>query len=119
MENSEQFHTRELESMAGDDLPFIIKMLETFSFTVPPFIEKMKGASEAKDFTELKHIAHRLKPSFHYLGRPDLNQLLGIIENGGGTQNEADILAGAQNFIHAAYPMMIAVDEHIEKIKQE
>jgi HPt (histidine-containing phosphotransfer) domain-containing protein len=118
MENQELFHLRELESMAGGDIPFIIKMLETFSFTVPPFIEKMKVAQETKDLTDLASIAHRLKPSFHYLGRPDLNKLLLIVENGDGSQTEAAIYDAVKKFIHDVYPMMIAVDEHLENLKQ-
>jgi HPt (histidine-containing phosphotransfer) domain-containing protein len=117
MENHELFHLRELESMGGDDISFIIKMLETFSYTVPPFIEKMKVAQETKDLAELTRIGHRLKPSFHYLGRPDLNQLLVIIENGDGTQTEAEIYDAVKKFIHDAYPMIIAVDEHLENLK--
>jgi hypothetical protein len=119
MENHELFHLRELEAMAGSDIPFIIKMLETFSYTVPPFIEKMKVAQETKNLTELASVAHRLKPSFHYLGRPDLNALLLIIENGDGSQQETAIYDAVKKFVHDVYPMMIAVDEHLENLKQQ
>lgn len=118
MANPEQFNLAELESMASGDTSFIIKMLETFSYSVPPFIEKMKVALEEKDLTELAKLGHRLKPSFHYLGRPDLNELLAIIENGDGSKQSEEIYGAAKKFLTGFAPMMVAVDEHLENLKQ-
>ncbi|MEO5641805.1 MAG: Hpt domain-containing protein [Bacteroidia bacterium] len=117
MENPKLFHLAEIESMAGGDSAFIIKMLETFSYTVPPFIERMKTALQTKDLPELALVGHRLKPSFHYLGRPDLNALLAILENGDGSKKEEEIFAATTKFLKDAALMMIDVDEHLEKIK--
>jgi HPt (histidine-containing phosphotransfer) domain-containing protein len=119
MENPQHFNLRELESMAGGDAAFIIKMLETFSYTVPPFIERLKTALSNKNLPDLAHIGHRLKPSFHYLGRPDLNALLAIIENGDGTNKEQDIFSAANKFLSGYAIMMIEVDEYLEKLKQQ
>lgn len=117
MENPKLFDLTEIENLAGGDSVFITKMLETFSYTVPPFIERMKIALKDKNLSELSHIGHRLKPSFHYLGRPDLNALLGILENGDGSKNETEIFAAANKFLTGSALMMIDVDEHLEKLK--
>ncbi len=118
MKEPKHFNLRELESMAGGDPSFIIKMLETFSYTVPPFVEQLKTALSEKNLPELARIGHRLKPSFHYLGRPDLNALLAVMENGDDSKVELEIYAAAKKFL-SDYPlMMIEVDEHIEKLKQ-
>jgi hypothetical protein len=118
MANPELFNLAELESMASGDIPFIIKMLETFSYTVPPYIERMKVALEGKDLPELAKVGHRLKPSFHYLGRPDLNALLAIVENGDGTKQADEIYDATKKFLAGVAPMMVAVDEHLENLKQ-
>jgi HPt (histidine-containing phosphotransfer) domain-containing protein len=118
MENAEQFDLGELNILSGGDRDFLIKMLETFSGTIPPFIEKMKDALTAKNIADLANIGHRLKPSFHYLGRTDLTDLLGIIENGDGSKKDAEIYAATTKFLDAAKPMLPAVDEHIKKLKK-
>jgi HPt (histidine-containing phosphotransfer) domain-containing protein len=118
MANPEQFNLAELETIAAGDQSFIIKMLDTFSYTVPPFIEKMKVALATKNLADLAHIGHRLKPSFHYLGRADLNGLLAVIENGDGSKKEEEIYAATNQFLSGVALMMVAVDEHLEKIKQ-
>ena len=117
MEKPEQFDLRELEAISAGDTAFILKMLDTFSVSVPPYIQKLKEALEVKNLAGLAHIAHRLKPSFHYLGRPDLNQLLHRVENGDGSANEAEVLSAAAAFIKNSALMMVEVDEYIEKLK--
>lgn len=117
MENPKLFDLAEIESLAGDDVAFVTKMLETFSYTVPPFIERMKTALKQKNLPDLANIGHRLKPSYHYLGRPDLNGLLAIIENGDGSKKEDEIFAAANKFLTGAALMMIDVDEHLETLK--
>lgn len=67
---------------------------------------------------DLANIGHRLKPSFHYLGRPDLNELLGVIENGDGTKKDEEIFAAANKFLSGYAIMIIEVDEYLEKLKQ-
>jgi HPt (histidine-containing phosphotransfer) domain-containing protein len=118
MENAELFDLRELNVLSGGDHSFLIKMLETFSDTVPPFIEKMKDAFAAKNLPELANLGHRLKPSFYYLGRTDLTDLLGIIENGDGSKKDVEIYAAANKFLDAVKPMLPAVKEHIQKLKK-
>lgn len=118
MATPEQFNLAELETIAAGDQAFILKMLETFSFSVPPFVEKMKEALAAKNLPDLSKTGHRLKPSFHYLGRADLNQLLATIENGDGSRTEEEVCNATNQFLSGVAPMMIAVDEHIEALKQ-
>lgn len=118
MEKPELFNLKELEILSSGDTVFIIKMIETFSLTIPPIVEKMKIALDKKSISELANIAHRLKPSFYYMGRMDLNEFLEIAENGNGSRNESEILAATNKFL-VAYPVMkMAVDEHLEKLKQ-
>lgn len=119
MATPEQFNLAELETIAAGDQSFILKMLETFSYSVPPFIEKMKEALAAKNLLDLSKTGHRLKPSFHYLGRADLNRLLAAIENGDGSKTEEEVYDATNKFLDGVAPMMIAVDEHIEAIKQK
>ena len=118
MENPELFSLQQLETLSSGDTAFIIKMVETFSLTIPPIVERMKIALDKKSIPELANIAHRLKPSFYYMGRMDLNELLEIVENGNGSRNESEILAATNKFIVAYAPMKVAVDEHLEKLKQ-
>lgn len=117
MEKPEQFDLSELETLSGGDTGFILKMLSTFSVSVPPYIQKLKEALESKNLDAMAHIAHRLKPSFHYLGRPDLNQLLNRVENGDASATEAEIFSAASGFLKSSALMMVEVDEYIEKMK--
>jgi HPt (histidine-containing phosphotransfer) domain-containing protein len=119
MEKPGQFDLTELETLSNGDTAFILKMLSTFSISVPPYIQKMKDAMAAKNFSELANIAHRLKPSFHYLGRPDLNQLLNKVENGDASASETEIITAATAFLKNSALMMVEADEYLEKLKNK
>lgn len=77
----EHIHLEELEQLANGSRDFIIRMLETSIAQTPPLLEKLKTANGTKDLSVIAEAVHRMRPAFHYLGRPDISTLLEEIEN--------------------------------------
>lgn len=70
----------ELEGLAKGDQAFIRKMLESYCSQSPPFLEKLNNFLQNNDRENLRLAAHRLRPSFYYLGRADMAEILETIE---------------------------------------
>lgn len=70
-------YLRELSD--GNDA-FVIEMIEMFLNKTPVALEEMQACFEQQKWEELRQIAHRIKPSFGYIGLPATQQSLGEIE---------------------------------------
>jgi PAS domain S-box-containing protein len=67
------------EIAAGNDT-FIIEMIELFLNKTPEALEEMNDCLEKKNWDELRMIAHRIKPSFAYIGMQQVQNALAKIE---------------------------------------
>ena len=70
-----------LKQISGDNQSFYIEMIETFLSLTPEALEKMNECIHKQNWEELKNIAHRIKPSYAYLGLKDVQTTLTKIEN--------------------------------------
>ena len=55
-------------------------MIEMFLNKTPQALEEMNEHFKSQNWNELRMIAHRIRPSFTYIGLPDLQKKLGEIE---------------------------------------
>lgn len=69
-----------LKSIADGNDGFIIEMIEMFLNKTPEALEKMEACFREKNWEELRQIAHRIKPSFGYVGLATTQQMLAEIE---------------------------------------
>jgi PAS domain S-box-containing protein len=69
-----------LKSIADGNDGFIIEMIEMFLNKTPEALEKMEACFRQQNWEELRQIAHRIKPSFGYVGLATTQQMLGEIE---------------------------------------
>jgi PAS domain S-box-containing protein len=71
-----------LKQISGDNHAFFIEMIETFLNLTPDALDQ-----------ELKNIAHRIKPSYAYLGLKDVQNTLTKIENWNNDSDDKNIIA--------------------------
>ncbi len=69
-----------LKQIADGNDSFIIEMIEMFLNKTPEALAEMKASFEQKNWDSLRQIAHRIKPSFAYIGLPETQKLLAEIE---------------------------------------
>lgn len=75
-----QINLTYLKQIAEGNDSFIIEMIEMFLNKTPQALEKLNSSYHEKNWDEMKQIAHRIKPSFGYIGLPDTQKMLAEIE---------------------------------------
>lgn len=70
-----------LREMSGNSADFIIEMLDVLSTQIPIYLDDLAKAVDAKDWKATSGYAHKLKPTFCYVGREDLRDYIQVIED--------------------------------------
>ncbi len=69
-----------LREMSGDSADFMIEMVETFQKQTPIYMADLENAIAAKDWKNTAECAHKMKPTFFYVGRVDVRDHFQEIE---------------------------------------
>lgn len=69
-----------LKKIAEGNESFMIEMIEMFLNKTPSAIEQMTECLQNQNWSELRSIAHRIKPSFGYIGKQNIQSALSKIE---------------------------------------
>jgi CheY-like chemotaxis protein len=69
-----------LKQVAGDNQEFIIQMIEMFLQRTPEALHEMEEKFLTQSWEDLRNIAHRIKPTYTYVGLSDIHQVLSKIE---------------------------------------
>ena len=117
MNKPQHFNISELEVLSKGDTLFVLKMMEAFCASAPAQLERMREAAGAAAFEDLAALAHRLQPSFHYLGRPDLSALLAEMEDEEKKRTKEEILAATQDFLAQVQAVVEEVKAFTETLK--
>jgi HPt (histidine-containing phosphotransfer) domain-containing protein len=107
----------ELEKFAHGDKEFILRMLVSCYESTPGFIDKLEKAVAENDRETTRSTAHRLRPVFQYLGRPDVSTQLEELENGSSTFSEELLKEKSTVFIEQARAMLKDVEQLIHQMK--
>ena len=59
----------------------MIEMLDTLAVQIPLYLDDLLNAVAAKDWKATAGFAHKLKPTFYYVGREDVRDYIQVIEN--------------------------------------
>jgi len=70
-----------LRQIGGDNPAFVMQMIEMFLQKTPGALEEMNEKFKAQSWDDLKDIAHRIKPSYTYVGLKQIHGMLAEIEN--------------------------------------
>ncbi|WP_025142925.1 Hpt domain-containing protein [Pedobacter jeongneungensis] len=70
-----------LIEMVGDDPAFLAEFFETFIEHTPVYLAEMENALTNENWSKVANHAHKIKPTFIYVGRNDAKLLVEAIEN--------------------------------------
>ncbi len=69
-----------LREMSGDSNEFMVEMLDAFLKQTPLYIADLASAVKASDWKAVSEYAHKIKPTFYYVGREDARDHMQVIE---------------------------------------
>ena len=93
--NNEPLDLTYLRDMSGDSAEFIIEMLDLFKAQTPLYIADLGDAIAAKDWPRASGCAHKIKPTFAYVGREDAKEHMQMMERNARELTDVDQLPAA------------------------
>src|SRR5689334_16038061 len=90
--NNEPLDLSYLKDMCGDSPEFIIEMIDLFKVQTPVYIEELEQAMADEDWAKVSATAHKIKPTFVYVGREDAKEFMQTIEHHAREQRDLDQL---------------------------
>jgi HPt (histidine-containing phosphotransfer) domain-containing protein len=108
-----------LRDMSGDSPEFIIEMIEMFKTQTPIYIAEMEVALQARDWAKVSSAAHKIKPTFAYVGREDAKDFMQTIEHDARELRNVEALPAAfqqvQEFLVVLYRQLDEARAELEK----
>ncbi|MCX2574845.1 Hpt domain-containing protein [Pedobacter sandarakinus] len=92
MENKNDNHPLDLSyliQMVGHNPEFMIEVFDTFLAQTPFYMAELEDAMLHKSWEKVGNCAHKIKPTFSYVGRADIKDFVQKIEH--NARNLADI----------------------------
>ncbi|WP_316821139.1 Hpt domain-containing protein [Pedobacter gandavensis] len=93
--NNQPLDLTYLKDMSGDSAEFIIEMLDLFKSQTPTYVADLGKAIKAEDWPRASSCAHKIKPTFAYVGREDAKEHMQMMERNARELNHIDGLPGA------------------------
>jgi HPt (histidine-containing phosphotransfer) domain-containing protein len=78
--NNQPLDLSYLREMSGDSADFMIEMLDVFQKQTPIYIDDLEKAIDARNWKAISECAHKMKPTFFYVGRVDVRDHMQEIE---------------------------------------
>jgi len=79
-----------LSEMSGDSPEFMIEMIDMFKQQTPIYLDDLKNAIDAQDWSRAASCAHKMKPTFAYVGRDDAKEHLQWLEDHAREQKDVE-----------------------------
>ena len=122
MENfrfSPGFDTEYLEALYSDDLAYAEDVFGQFLQTLPDSLRELEQAFQSRLVPEFRSKAHRIKPSFSYIGLPALTARMELLEKSSGqaaaVDEVSDLYRSVLQEIAAAVPL---VEDECRRIRE-
>jgi hypothetical protein len=105
--NNQPLDLSYLREMSGDGIDFMLEMLDAFLKQTPLYMADLASAIAAEDWKATSEAAHKIKPTFYYVGREDARDHMQIMERNArdltDLQNIPRDFAEAQEFVEILY----------------
>ncbi|WEK18198.1 MAG: Hpt domain-containing protein [Candidatus Pedobacter colombiensis] len=117
--NKEPLDLSYLRDMSGDSAEFIIEMIDMFKMQTPLYIADLGKAIEDKDWPRASNCAHKIKPTFAYVGREDAKDHMQMMENNARELKNIEELPVAfqeiSSFVEVLYAQLEEAKADLEK----
>ena len=70
-----------LTEMVGHNPEFMIEVFDTFIEQTPIYLAELEAALLVRNWLKVSNGAHKIKPTFSYIGRNDVKDFVNSIEN--------------------------------------
>jgi len=70
-----------LREMSGDSAEFMVEMIDMFKQQTPLYLADLKQAIADQDWPAASRCAHKIKPTFAYVGREDAREHMQVMEH--------------------------------------
>lgn len=81
-----------LREMSGNSIEFMIEMLDMFQQQTPVYLSELEQALAQRDWPRVSSCAHKIKPTFAYVGREDAKDHMQVIELNAREQKDVESL---------------------------
>ncbi|SHF31769.1 Hpt domain-containing protein [Pedobacter caeni] len=119
IKNNEPLDLSYLRDMSGDSAEFIIEMLDLFKAQTPAYVADLEKAITDKDWARASSCAHKIKPTFAYVGRNDAKDHMQMMERNARELNNVEELPKAFNeineFVQVLYRQLDEAKAELEK----
>lgn len=78
--NNQPLDLAYLREMSGDSSDFMIEMLDAFLKQTPIYMADLENAIAAENWKLTSECAHKIKPTFYYVGREDARDHMQLME---------------------------------------
>jgi len=99
-----------LRDMSGDSAEFMIEMIDMFKQQTPLYMEELQQAVSEKNWPKVSSCAHKIKPTFSYVGREDAKSHMQMMEQNARDLNKVDELPNAftevNDFVQILYKQL-------------
>jgi len=90
MRSSEKIDLTYLKRITGDADSVMVEMLQLFLSETPTQIDLLIQHADSQDWKQFKAEAHKLKPTFLYLGLVDIHSMLEVAEDNAANENSTE-----------------------------
>jgi HPt (histidine-containing phosphotransfer) domain-containing protein len=119
IKNNQPLDLSYLREMSGDSSDFMIEMLDAFQKQTPIYMADLANAIAAEDWKATSEAAHKIKPTFYYVGREDARDHMQIMERNARELIDLDKIpehfAEAQDFVNILYRQLTEAKEELLK----
>lgn len=117
--NNQPLDLSYLRDMSGDSADFMIEMLDAFQKQTPIYMADLEKAVDARDWKATSECAHKMKPTFYYVGREDVRDHMQEIERNSrelkNVENIPAAFAEAKAFVEILYRQLDEAKVELEK----
>jgi len=117
--NNQPLDLSYLREMSGDSSDFMIEMLDVFQKQTPIYMADLENAILAEDWKATSECAHKIKPTFYYVGREDARDHMQMMERNAreliDVQKIPQDFADAQAFVAVLYRQLEDAKEALLK----
>lgn len=117
--NDEPLDLSYLREMSDDNAEFIIEMIDLFKVQTPVYLSELESAVADKNWPLVSTCAHKMKPTFAYVGREDAKLHMQMIEHNARELVNVDDLpqacAEVVEFVQVLYKQLDLAKADLEK----
>lgn len=104
--NNEPLDLSYLRDMSGDSAEFMLEMLDAFQMQTPIYMDDLEKAILAENWKATSECAHKMKPTFYYIGREDVRDHMQEIERNARELKEIEGIPGAFGVVKDFVPIL-------------